>query len=346
MSTDIPHSGSSAAVAPSAPIESPAIERSRGKDLLVRIATDRQLLLIMLIAVLIAAMTVLEPTTFPRAANAAVILLDTAQTGILACGMMVLLISGMFDLSIGGILAFSGIMAGLAAKNLALPPIVAFLIGCGWGLLLGVINGVLVTRFKINALIATLATLSIYRGLLQLVSGAGVTNIGNGYTVFGQTQILGIYSPFWFMAVIVLLFAFLVGRTRYFRQAYYIGGNARAAKLSGINVDRTVFSFFAIMGLLAGLAGALLASRLNTAVVLAGQGVELKVITAVVLGGASLSGGVGTIFGAFLGVLLMALLQNAMIIAGINPFWQLIVVGIVLLISVGLDQFARMRGRA
>ena len=99
------------------------------------------------------------------------------------------------------------------------------------------------------------------------------------------------------------------------------------------------------MGFLAGLAGALLASRLNTAVVLAGQGVELKVITAVVLGGASLSGGVGTIFGAFLGVLLMALLQNAMIIAGINPFWQLIVVGIVLLLSVGLDQFARGRDR-
>ena len=196
----------------------------------------------------------------------------------------------MFDLSIGGILAFSGIMAGLAAKNLGLPPLVAFLVGCGWGMLLGVINGLLVTRFRINALIATLATLSIYRGGLQLVSGAGVTNIGNGYTIFGQTQILGIYSPFWFMAVIVLLFAFLVGRTRYFRQAYYIGGNARAAKLSGINVDRTVFSFFVIMGLLSGLAGALLASRLNTAVVLAGQGVELKVITAVVLGGASLSG--------------------------------------------------------
>ena len=94
-------------------------------------------------------------------------------------------------------------MAGLAAKNLGLPPIVAFLVGCGWGVLLGAVNGVLVTRFKINALIATLATLSIYRGGLQLVSGAGVTNIGNGFTVFGQTQILGIYSPFWFMAVIV-----------------------------------------------------------------------------------------------------------------------------------------------
>ncbi len=345
MSTEMSRSVGRPAVASSESTEGLATERSRGRNLIIRIATDRQLLLIVLIVALVAVMTILEPTTFPRAANAAVVLLDTAQTGILACGMMVLLISGMFDLSIGGILAFSGIMAGLAAKELGLPPIIAFLIGCGWGVLLGVINGTLVTRFKINALIATLATLSIYRGGLQLVSGAGVTNIGHGYTVFGQTQILGIYSPFWFMAVIVLLFAFLVGRTRYFRQAYYIGGNARAAKLSGINVDRTVFSFFVIMGFLAGLAGALLASRLNTAVVLAGQGVELKVITAVVLGGASLSGGVGTIFGAFLGVLLMALLQNAMIIAGINPFWQLIVVGIVLLISVGLDQFARARGR-
>jgi ribose transport system permease protein len=340
MRSEITPSPTSSAVAPSE-----VARHSRTRALLLRIAMDRQLLLIVLILALIAAMTILEPTTFPRAANAAVVLLDTAQTGILACGMMVLLIAGMFDLSIGGILAFSGIMAGLAAKELGMPPLPAFLVGCGWGVLLGVINGTLVTKFKINALIATLATLSIYRGGLQLVSGAGVTNIGNGYTIFGQTKILGIYSPFWFMAVIVLLFAFLVGRTRFFRQAYYIGGNARAAKLSGINVDRTVFIFFVIMGLLAGLAGALLASRLNTAVVLAGQGVELKVITAVVLGGASLSGGVGTIFGAFLGVLFMALLQNAMIIAGINPFWQLIVVGIVLLISVGVDQFARSQSR-
>ncbi len=318
---------------------------SRAKAFLSRIATDRPLLLIGLIAALVVIMAVLRPNTFPTSGNAAVVLLDTAQTGILACGMMVLMISGMFDLSIGGVLAFSGIMAGLAVKQLGWPPLPAFLVGCIWGTCLGAVNGTLVTKLKINALIATLATLSIYRGGLQLVSGAGVTNIGNGYTIFGQTQIFGIYSPFWFMAAIVLLFAFLVGRTRYFRQAYYIGGNPRAAKLSGINVDRTVFSFFVIMGFLAGLAGALLASRLNTAVVLAGQGVELKVITAVVLGGASLAGGAGSILGAFLGVLLMALLQNAMIIAGINPFWQLIVVGFVLLISVGLDQFARSHQR-
>ena len=345
MSRKVAPAAAATAGLPKAPGEGPPIGPSLGHRVLVRIATDRPLLLIGLIIVLVAIMGILEPDKFPTPANASVVLLDTAQTGILACGMMVLMISGMFDLSIGGILGFSGIMAGLAVKNYGFSPIPAFLVGCVWGLFLGCINGFLVTRFRINALIATLATASVYRGGLQLVSGAGVTNIGNGFTVFGQTQILGIYSPFWFMAVIVVLFAFLVGKTRYFRQAYYIGGNARAAKLSGISVDRTVFSFFAIMGLLAGLAGALLASRLNTAVVLAGTGVELKVITAVVLGGASLAGGAGTIHGAFLGVLLMALLQNAMIVAGISPFWQLIVVGFVLVTSVGLDQFGRSRGR-
>ena len=329
---------------------SPESRTSRGQGLLLRVALDRPLLLIFLIAVVIVLVSIIKPTTFPTLANLQVVLLDTAQTGILAVGMMILLIAGMFDLSIGGILAFSGILAGMAAKDWGLPPIIAFLVGCGWGTLLGVLNGFLVTKVRINALIATLATVSIFRGCLQLVSGAGVINIGHGYTVFGQTQI-GIpdvfepYSPFWFMAAIVVLFAFLVGRTRFFRQYYYIGGNPRAAKLSGINVDRMVWFAFILMGLLAGLAGALLASRLNTAVVLAGSGVELKTITAVVLGGASLAGGVGRISGAFLGVLFMALIQNAMIILGLNPFYQQIVVGLVLLVAVGLDQYAQARRR-
>ena len=151
MSSETPPSGSSAAVAYGEPVGSPAVERPRGRGLLIRIATDRELLLIVLIVTLIGLMAILEPTTFPRPANAAVILLDTAQTGILACGMMILLISGMFDLSIGGILGFSGIMAGLVAKNLGLPPIVAFLVGCGWGMLLGAVNGVLETTRRLAA---------------------------------------------------------------------------------------------------------------------------------------------------------------------------------------------------
>lgn len=343
MSSDAPRPAVPTGLVPVAEAVQGSQRMGRAERVLLWIALDRPLLLIGLIGVLVVVMAILRPETFPTSGNAVVVALDAAQTGILAMGMMALMILGVFDLSIGGILAFSGIIAGLAAKDMGLPPLVAFLIGCGWGALLGSLNGVLVTRFKINALIATLGTASIFRGALQLVSGAGVTNIGNGYTVFGQTQILGIYSPFWFMAAIVGLFALLVGRTRYFAKYYYIGGNAQAARRFGINVNLTVFQGFVIMGLLAGLAGALLASRLNTAVVLAGNGVELKVITAVVLGGASLSGGVGRISGAFLGVLFMALTQNAMIIAGISPFWQQIAIGVVLLVSVGLDQFARAR---
>ncbi len=343
MSANPPRGAAPSGLVPMADAVGPSGRLGRAERALLWIALDRPLLLIGLIGFLIVVMAILKPATFPTEGNAVVVLLDAAQTGILAVGMMALMILGVFDLSIGGILAFSGILAGMAAKDAGLPPLVAFGIGCGWGALLGALNGVLVTRFQINALIATLGTASIFRGALQLVSGAGVINIGHGFTVFGQTQILGVYSPFWFMAVIVVLFAILVGRTRYFAQYYYIGGNTQAARRFGVNVNRTIFFGFVIMGLLAGLAGALLASRLNTAVVLAGNGVELKVITAVVLGGASLSGGVGRISGAFLGVLFMALTQNAMIIAGINPFWQQIAIGIVLLVSVGLDQFARAR---
>ena len=309
----------------------------------MRIATDRQLLLIVLIVALIAVMTILEPTTFPRPANAAVVLLDTAQTGILACGMMLLMISGMFDLSIGGILAFSGIMAGLAAKNLGLPPIA----GVPGRLRLGRPARRRQRRAR-HALQDQRADRDAGHAFdLPRRPAARVRRRRHQHRQrlsrsSARRKILGIYSPFWFMAVIVLLFAFLVGPHPLLPAGLLHRRQCRARRSCRASTSTAPCSvFFVIMGLLAGLAGALLASRLNTAVVLAGQGVELKVITAVVLGGASLSGGVGTIFGAFLGVLFMALLQNAMIIAGINPFWQLIVVGIVLLISVGLDQFAR-----
>src|SRR5262245_54301767 len=155
MSTDV-------ASSEAGPGQAPQTKRSRFQALMLRMATDRPKLLVVLIAVLIAVMAVLEPDTFARPANAAVVLLDTAQTAILACGMMLLMISGAFDLSIGGILAFSGIIAGMAAKDWGMPPVVAFLIGCGWGVILGVINGTLVNRFNINALIATVATGPIY----------------------------------------------------------------------------------------------------------------------------------------------------------------------------------------
>ena len=198
------------------------------------------------------------------------------------------------------------------------------LIGILVGALCGLVNGLIVTRIGINALIATLGTLTIYRSLTYVTAGTGVTPITDAFAAYGRAAdpLLRIQSPFWAMLVLVLIGGWLVARTRFFRQFYFIGGNPRAAQLSGIRVDRLILIGFIIMGALAGLAGVLGAARLNSAVVNAGVGIELKVITATVLGGASLKGGEGTILGGILGVLFIALIENAMIINAVGVFWQ------------------------
>ena len=181
--------------------------------------------------------------------------------------------------------------------------------------------------------------MTIFRGLTYLTAGTGVTPIGDAFKAYGQSVYFGLQTPFWVMLVVVLISGWAIARTRFFRQFYFIGGNARAAKLSGIRVERLTLIGFVITGALAGLAGVRGASRLNSAVVSAGIGMELNVITATVLGGASLKGGEGTILGAVLGVMFIALVQNAMIINGIGVFWQPIIIGVVLLLAVSLDRF-------
>ncbi|MBN1264669.1 MAG: ABC transporter permease [Anaerolineales bacterium] len=327
-------------------IEAPSQEKSL-KDLFhrffQRIAADRPLLLIILISLLCLGMSLSFPESFPRRANFAAVLLDTAQSGILTVGMMLLLVGGVFDLSIGSIMAFSGIVAGVFVKDLGVSAELSFLIGILVGTVCGTLNGFIITRLRINALITTLAMQGILRGVTQIVAPAGVANLPQDFRPYGQVVFLGLQSPFWVMLVVVLLGWFMMQRTRFFRQYYFIGSNPKAAALSGIKVDYLMLISFTLMGTLAGLAGTLLASRLSNAVVLAGVGVELKSITAAILGGASLAGGVGTIPGAFLGVLFMSLIQNTLIIARVPVFYQNIVVGIVLLVAIGIDQIGRRR---
>jgi ribose transport system permease protein len=316
----------------------PARPSLPGRALLL-LANSRELTLFILVVILAGGMAIAYPNNFPTAYNISAVLLNAAQNGILVAGMMLLMIAGSFDLSIGSTLALAGVWSGVAVAYWHLPPEVGLLVGIAIGGVAGLINGLIVTRLGINALIATLATMTIYRGLTYLTAGTGVTPIGDGFKAYGQTVVLGIQSPFWVMLAVVLAGGWAVARTRFFRQYYFIGGNARAAKLSGIRVERLILIGFVIVGLLAGLAGVLAASRLNSAVVSAGIGVELSVITATVLGGASLKGGEGKILGGVLGVLFIALVQNAMIINGIGIFWQPIIVGLVLLLAVSLDRF-------
>ena len=313
---------------------------------LVRLlARSRPLMLLILIAALCGYMAIVYPNNFPTHSNMAAVLLNAAQNAILVTGMMILMIAGAFDLSIGSTLALAGVWAGVTVQYWGWPAPAGLLVGLCVGGTAGLVNGLIITRLGINTLIATLATMTIFRGLTYLTAGTGVTPIGDDFKRYGQTVIGGLQSPFWVALVVVCAFAWMVGNTRFFRQYYFIGGNARAAKLSGIPVRRLTLLGFILMGTLAGLAGSLGASRLNSAVVSAGIGVELSVITATVLGGASLLGGEGSIGGGVLGVLFIALVQNAMIINGIGIFWQNIIVGLVLLLGVSLDRF-KQAGRA
>lgn len=307
----------------------------------IRLAQDRPLMLVGLIALLCIYLGLNYPEAFLRKENIAAVLLDSAQGGILTVGMMILLISGVFDLSIGSILAFAGIVAGTLVKDMGIAPLIAFIAGVAVGAAVGWVNGTIITRLRINPLITTLAMAGILRGVTQLVASAGVANLPQNFRAYGQTVYLGLQSPFWVMAIVVLLAWFATTQTSFFRQFYYIGSNSQAADLVGIKVDRMMVFGFILMGALSGLAGTLLASRLSNAVVLAGVGTELRTITAAILGGASLYGGVGTIPGAFLGVLFMSLVLNGLIIARVPVFWQSIVVGVVLLFAIGVDQLAR-----
>ncbi len=320
---------------------------TQGMRIVRRLADSRELTLFVLVAALVVVMSAVYPNNFPTAANLRAVLLNLAPVGILVCGMMLLMIAGSFDLSCGSTLALAGVWAGVVAGTWGYPAEAGILVGIVVGGLAGLINGLIVTKLGINALIATLGTLTIYRSLTYVTAGTGVTPISDAFAAYGRAAdpLFRIQSPFWVMLFIVLVGSWLVSRTRFFRQFYFVGGNARAAQLSGIRVNRLTLTGFVIMGVLAGLAGVLGAARLNSAVVNAGVGIELKVITATVLGGASLKGGEGTLIGGILGVLFISLIENAMIINQVGVFWQGLVVGLVLLFAVSLDRF-KSNGRA
>jgi ribose transport system permease protein len=216
--------------------------------------------------------------------------------------------------------------------------VVAILAGLAGALLIGFANGWLIAKAGINPMIQTLAMMGIVRGFALMLSGAGIQNFPYNFIYIGQSKLLKLQAPVWYMIAIVVLFSWLVRKTAFFRRYYYIGGNERAARLSGIQVEKMKIWAFVISAFLAGVAGILLSSRLGAALSTSGRGLELRVITAVILGGASLSGGYGKIWGAFLGALFMALLNNMLIISRVSGYWQEVILGIILIAAVGLDQ--------
>lgn len=284
-------------------------------------------------------MTILFPAQFATVENFSQVLLNLSIDTIVAVGMMILMISGMFDLSVGSVVAFSGGLAGYLMYYHDVNFLLAIAAGIGGSLVIGLVNGWLIAQVGINPMIQTLAMMGIVRGFALMLSGAGIQNFPYEFIYIGQSKLLGLQAPVWYMLVIVFLFHFLATSTKFFRRYYFIGGNERAATLSGIRVKRMKVYAFVLSALLAGIAGILLSSRLGAALSTSGRGLELRVITAVILGGASLSGGYGKISGAFLGALFMALINNMLIISRVSGYWQEIILGLILIIAVGFDQW-------
>ncbi|RRB04288.1 ABC transporter permease [Larkinella rosea] len=308
-----------------------------------KILQDRvsTLALTILVVGLVAALVF--PETFPTFGNFSQVLLNLSIDTVVAVGMMVLLVAGVFDLSVGSVVAFSGGLVAYLLYFHQLPVPLALLAGMAGAVLIGAINGYLIAYQDINPMIQTLAMMGIVRGGALMVSGAGIQNLPYWFNAISQSKLLGIQMPVWYMLLTVAVFSFLMQKTVFFRRYYYIGSNEKAATLSGIRVQRMKMIAFILSATLAGMAGILLASRLGAALATSGRGLELRVITAVILGGASLSGGHGKIPGALLGAVFMGIVSNIMIIARVSGYWQEIILGLILISVVWVDKALQKR---
>ncbi len=298
---------------------------------------ERTYTLLLLITIVCIGASITFPQQFPTFQNLQQVLLNISIETIVAIGMMVLMISGLFDLSVGSVAALSGGLTAYLIMNAGIPVFVAVLCGIAIGVVAGLFNGYFISRIGINPLIQTLASMGMLRGLALMIAGAGIQNLPYEFIYIGQSKMLHVQAPVWWMIIVVIIFHYLTTYTTFFRRYYYIGGNEKAAELSGIHVKNMKLYGFILSALLAGIAGILLTSRLGAAISSMGKGMELRVITAVILGGASLQGGQGKIAGALLGTIFIGLVSNIMVLSRVSGYWQEIILGILLIGAIWFD---------
>lgn len=272
----------------------------------------------------------------------------------LSVGMTLVILTGGIDLSVGSVLALSGAVAAGLLKNgiqieslnlyIGFTFLGAVLAGLLVGALLGSFNGLTITRFGVPPFVATLAMLTIARGLTMLWTGGfPITGLGSSFQFVGTGWFLGIPMPVWISILIVLIFTILSKKTKLGRYIYAVGGNERASLLSGLNVNRIKLAVYGLAGLLAAVGGLLVTSRLDSAQPNAGMGYELDSIAAVVIGGTSLSGGRGSVIGTVQGALIIGVLNNGLVLLNVSPFWQQVIKGAVILLAVIIDKINRKK---
>ncbi|MEX2601131.1 MAG: ABC transporter permease [Balneolaceae bacterium] len=261
---------------------------------------------------------------------------------IMAIGQCLVIISGGVDLSVGSIFGLSGVVAAFVMGRLGMAIPSAILLGVGVGVLFGLFNALLITKARLPPFIATLGNLSVARGFCYVVTkGYPITGLPDSFLVFGQGYIGLIPNPVIILVILTVAFTFFLKRTVTGRRIFALGSNEEAARVSGINTVSLKFVVYALAGALAGFAGILSASRLGIGQPTAGISWELDSVAAVIIGGASLSGGTGSVIGAVLGAAIMGVLRNALVLLSVSAYWQQIVIGSVILLAVSVDQLRK-----
>ena len=276
-------------------------------------------------------------------ANMKGLALAVSMTGMVSCTMLFCLAAGDFDLSISSVVACSGVIAALVMNSTG-SIAVGILAGLGCGAATGLTNGFIVAKLKINALITTLATMQIVRGIGYRVSDyKAVGIVREDFFILGNSALLGIPTPVWITIGCFLVFGFILNRTVFGRDTLAVGGNSEAAHLAGISVARVKIIIFTAQGMMAAFAGIVLASRLTSGQPATSVGFELEVISACVLGGVSLTGGVGSMAFVIAGVLIMGIVQNAMNLLNLDSSYQYMARGAILLAAVLFDRWKRRK---
>jgi ribose transport system permease protein len=287
--------------------------------------------------------TALEPR-FLSVGNLASVARQTAVITIMAMGMTVVMVSGGIDLSVGSVTALSGVM-GAFAMVAGAPALVGIAVSIATGFVCGLVNGTAVATLRVPPFIVTLGAMGIYRGIALLVTdGKSVIGVPTNFGYLAEGNLFGLVPvPLMVVMLVALGTHFLLTSTLPGRYCYAIGSNIEAARYAGVRVSRYQIAFYALLGALTGLAGSIESARLVTGQPTAGEGYELRVIAAVVIGGGSLSGGQGTVIGTIVGALIMGVLANGANLLGISSFLQQVVIGAVIVLAVTVDEFQRRR---
>jgi ribose transport system permease protein len=315
----------------------PAALRDRLSDAVSQVAAAGILIILFI------ALSIASPTFFTTD-NLFNLGSQTAVNAVIAVGATLVIITAGIDLSVGSVAALSGVTGVLIMAQLGYGPLLGILGGIAVGALAGLVNGLLVSVVGLPPFIATLGMLSVARGLVLISTGAvSVYGTPDSFRLLGQGVIGSIPIPILVIMVVAVLGHLVLTRTRLGRYAYAIGSNEEAARLSGVPIRRHLTGVYVIAGALAGLGGMIAASRINSGQPNFGEGLELDVIAAVVIGGASLFGGQGTVLGAMIGAFLVATIRNGAVLLDINTFYQNVIIGVIIWIAVYWDRFRRRR---